>query len=256
MVVTAGALAGIAVGARLSRRLRRAASAAARVAAGDHTVKVSEAIGGRPYDEAADLAHAVDAMAGALQARLEAERRVTADIAHELRTPLTGLTTAAELLPPGRMTDLVRGRVQTLRGLIEDVLEVARLDTATERPDLTDIALGPFITRRVTTYAPGAQVRPRQMAGRSPGERRHPGRTPHGGGAFGLCARRVALTGAGVRGTVRRAACASRHGGGASGGSGRGRRRRSGRRRPARGGGRLRGRRRGGRVGGGAGRGR
>ena len=40
-------------------------------------------------------------MADTLQQRLEAERRVTADIAHELRTPVTGLLTAAELLPPG-----------------------------------------------------------------------------------------------------------------------------------------------------------
>ncbi|MFI9550625.1 sensor histidine kinase [Nonomuraea endophytica] len=156
-----GTLAGIAVGARLSRRLRRAAGAARRVSAGDPTVRVGAAIGVRTHDEAAELAQAVDAMAEALQGRLEAERRVTADIAHELRTPLTGLTTAAELLPPGRMTDIVRDRVQALRALVEDVLEVARLDTATERPALSDLALGEFVTRRVAALAPGAQVRVR-----------------------------------------------------------------------------------------------
>ncbi|MGW4665918.1 HAMP domain-containing sensor histidine kinase [Streptosporangium sandarakinum] len=102
--------------------MRRAAAAARHVSAGDHTVRVGAAIGGRSHDEAAELAHAVDAMAEALQARLEAERRVTADIAHELRTPLTGLT------------------------------------TATERPALTDVALGDFTTRRTAAFAPDAQV--------------------------------------------------------------------------------------------------
>ncbi|MGP3937131.1 ATP-binding protein [Nonomuraea sp. KM88] len=157
-VVAGGTLAGIAIGARLSDRLRRAATAARHVSAGDPTVRVGAAIGGRSHDEATELAHAVDAMAGALRARLEAERRVTADIAHELRTPLTGLTTAAELLPPGRMTDIVRERTQALRALVEDVLEVARLDTATERPALSDVALGEFTTHRAAALAPDARV--------------------------------------------------------------------------------------------------
>ncbi|CAM5698553.1 hypothetical protein SGLAM104S_10084 [Streptomyces glaucescens] len=74
-------------------------------------------------DETDDLARAVDAMADALQQRLEAERRVTADIAHELRTQVTGLLTAAELLPPGRPTELVLDRAKAMRTLVEDVLE-------------------------------------------------------------------------------------------------------------------------------------
>ncbi|MFC5835405.1 HAMP domain-containing sensor histidine kinase, partial [Nonomuraea insulae] len=136
----------------------RAAAAARLVSSGDTAARVGTAIGGRSHDEAAELAQAVDAMAEALQARLEAERQVTADIAHELRTPLTGLTTAAELLPSGRMTDLVQDRVKVLRALVEDVLEVARLDTATERPALSDVALGDFTTRRAAAFAPGARV--------------------------------------------------------------------------------------------------
>jgi signal transduction histidine kinase len=157
-VLLCGAAAGVMLGDRLSRRLRRAAAAARRVAGGERGTRVEAAIGGRGRDEAAELAHAVDAMTDALQGRIDAERRVTADIAHELRTPLTGLTTAAELLPPGRPAELVRDRVAVLRRLVEDVLEVARLDTATERPDLSQVALGAFTTRRAVAIAPGAQV--------------------------------------------------------------------------------------------------
>lgn len=158
-VVLGGTAIGVLVGGRMSRRLRKAATAARKVADGDNEVRVREAIGGRRVrDETDELARAVDAMADALQLRLEAERRVTADIAHELRTPVTGLVTAAELLPAGRPAELVRDRVHALRTLVEDVLEVSRLDGAAEHADLSEIALGEFIRRRVAVLAPGTEV--------------------------------------------------------------------------------------------------
>ncbi|MEU6079917.1 two-component system sensor histidine kinase CseC [Streptomyces sp. NPDC047108] len=158
-VILGGCALGVLIGGKLSGRLRKAATAAGKITEGDTGVRVRDAIGGRVRDETDDLARAVDGMADALQQRLEAERRVTADIAHELRTPVTGLLTAAELLPPGRPTELVRDRAQAMRTLVEDVLEVARLDSATERAELQEIALGEFVTRRVKVFAPDASVR-------------------------------------------------------------------------------------------------
>ncbi|MEV6687945.1 two-component system sensor histidine kinase CseC [Streptomyces sp. NPDC051578] len=158
-VVLAGSALGVLIGGQISRRLRKAAAAAQRVAHGDPDVRVRDAVGGVVRDETDDLARAVDAMADTLQQRVEAERRVTADIAHELRTPVTGLLTAAELLPPGRPTELVRDRAQAMRVLVEDVLEVARLDSASERAELQDVALGEFVTRRVKALMPEASVR-------------------------------------------------------------------------------------------------
>ncbi|GAA3373923.1 HAMP domain-containing sensor histidine kinase [Streptomyces sannanensis] len=158
-VVFGGCALGILIGGRLSRRLRKAAAAAGRMAQGHTEVRVRDAVGGVVRDETDELARAVDALADALQERLEAERRVTADIAHELRTPVTGLLTAAELLPPGRPTELVRNRAQAMRTLVEDVLEVARLDGASERAELQEIALGEFVGRRVTVLNPDATVR-------------------------------------------------------------------------------------------------
>ncbi|MEV0375182.1 HAMP domain-containing sensor histidine kinase [Streptomyces sp. NPDC050636] len=108
----------------LGRRIGASARTAQQIADGDLTARVRP----RGKDEIARLGAAVNTMADALSARLEAERRVTADIAHELRTPVAGLVTAVGLLPPGRPTELVRGGVDTLRNLVEDVLEVARLD--------------------------------------------------------------------------------------------------------------------------------
>jgi signal transduction histidine kinase len=158
-VVLGGSALGVLIGGQLSRRLRKAAAAAGRVAEGNHEVRVREAIGGVVRDETDDLARAVDALTDALSERIEAERRVTADIAHELRTPVTGLLTAAELLPPGRPTELVRDRAQAMRTLVEDVLEVARLDSASERAELQEIRLGEFVSRRVAVFHPDAEVR-------------------------------------------------------------------------------------------------
>ncbi|GGX11815.1 two-component system sensor histidine kinase CseC [Streptomyces lomondensis] len=158
-VVLGGSALGVLIGGHLSRRLRKAAIAANQLAGGETDVRVRDAMGGVVRDETDDLASAVDAMADALRQRIEAERRVTADIAHELRTPVTGLLTAAELLPPGRPTELVLDRAKAMRTLVEDVLEVARLDGASERAELQDIMLGEFVARRVAAKDPDVEVR-------------------------------------------------------------------------------------------------
>lgn len=148
VVVALAALGGAALASRLSRELRTAAATARRISQGDLDARIGHRLPpgfkhGR--NEVADLATAVDTMAATLQRRLEAEQRFTADVAHELRTPLTGLHTAAELLPPSRPTELVRGRVVALRALTEDLLEVARLDADVERPDLDVHPLGTLV---------------------------------------------------------------------------------------------------------------
>ncbi|MCT2583698.1 sensor histidine kinase [Actinophytocola gossypii] len=158
-VLVLGSVLGVVLGGPLSRRLRRAAVAARRVADGDADTTVGDTIGSRPRDETTELAEAVDEMALALRERLAAEQRVTADIAHELRTPVTGLVTAAELLPPSRPAELVRDRVRVLRSLVEDILEVARLDTATERAELVELSLADFVRRRVPAVSQDAEVR-------------------------------------------------------------------------------------------------
>ena len=99
---------------RVTRRLHGTAQVARRISAGDLDARVNDPRAEdptRPQDEVAAVAGALDTMASSLQGKLLSEQRFTADVAHELRTPLTGLHAAAELLPPGRPTELVRDRV-------------------------------------------------------------------------------------------------------------------------------------------------
>ncbi|MEU0113418.1 HAMP domain-containing sensor histidine kinase [Streptomyces bobili] len=145
---------------RVTRRLHATARVARRISAGDLDARVDDPRtkdATRPQDEVAAVAVALDSMASSLQGKLLSEQRFTADVAHELRTPLTGLHAAAELLPPGRPTELVRDRVAALRTLTEDLLEISRLDTGRERLELDTESLE-AVARRVVRAAgsPGA----------------------------------------------------------------------------------------------------
>jgi signal transduction histidine kinase len=142
---------------RMGQRLRRAARTANRIAAGDLDDRIGET--GRARDEIAELSAAVDSMAASLQARIVTEQRFTADVAHELRTPLTGLTTAAELLPESEAAGYVRDRVRVLRTLVEDLLEVSRLDAAKETAELAAHPLARLVARSVARTGLDADVR-------------------------------------------------------------------------------------------------
>jgi two-component system, OmpR family, sensor histidine kinase MtrB len=138
------ALVSVILAGSLSKRIVAVAGTARRIAAGDLGASAAEAVG-KGKDEVQSLATALDTMASSLRGQLEAERRFTADVAHDLRTPVTGLTTAAELLPPGRPSELVRDRAKVLRRLVEDLLEIARFDSGVEQADLELVGLGAFV---------------------------------------------------------------------------------------------------------------
>ncbi|MFJ5677591.1 sensor histidine kinase [Streptomyces sp. NPDC093097] len=144
------------VAGQMSRRLRTAASTARRIAAGDLDARISAKP--RPFDEIAEISGAVDTMAASLQARLRSEQRFTADVAHELRTPLMGLVTAAELLTDGEAERYVRDRVRTLCALVEDLLEISRLDAGVERADLQHCGLVPLLEEVIEHVAVPATV--------------------------------------------------------------------------------------------------
>ncbi|WP_028802147.1 ATP-binding protein [Streptomyces sp. 142MFCol3.1] len=147
---------------RVTRRLHATARVARRISAGDLDARVNDPRAQdptSPQDEVAAVAAALDTMASSLQSKLLSEQRFTADVAHELRTPLTGLHAAAELLPPGRPTELVRDRVAALRTLTEDLLEISRLDARSERLDLDSEQLAPLAERVVRASGTDTEVR-------------------------------------------------------------------------------------------------
>ncbi|WP_458245662.1 ATP-binding protein [Streptomyces sp. MAI_2237] len=146
---------------RVTRRLHATATVARRISAGDLDARVGDPRtkdGTRPQDEVGAVAAALDSMAASLQGKLLSEQRFTADVAHELRTPLTGLHAAAELLPPGRPTELVRDRVAALRTLTEDLLEISRLDAGREKLEVDTEELGALAVRVVRASGTDTEI--------------------------------------------------------------------------------------------------
>ncbi|AYA16752.1 HAMP domain-containing protein [Streptomyces alfalfae] len=145
---------------RVTRRLHLTAQVARKISRGALDARVNDPRTKEParrQDEVAAVAGALDTMASSLQGKLLSEQRFTADVAHELRTPLTGLHAAAELLPPGRPTELVRDRVAALRVLTEDLLEISRLDARSERVDLDAHRLAPLAERVARASGEGVE---------------------------------------------------------------------------------------------------
>ncbi|MFI5669457.1 sensor histidine kinase [Streptomyces sp. NPDC051704] len=151
----------------LGRRLRRVSETAGRISAGDLDARTGPTKGG---DEVADIAATVDLMADSLGRRLRTERQFTADVAHELRTPVGGLLAATDLLPAGETEDLVRGRVRDLRGLVEDLLEISRLDAGAERPVRARVPLGEVVREAVARTGFDASVTVTGTPGRAAAE--------------------------------------------------------------------------------------
>jgi signal transduction histidine kinase len=145
-----GALLGLALAWRLSRRLRVAAAAAERVTAGSLSARVNA----RGSDEVAALGAAMDRMADSLQERIEHEQRFVANVAHDLRTPVTGLVAAASLLEPDRVGTVVRERVARLHTLVEDLLEISRLENGAVTADLRWVEVDAFV-RSLVARRPG-----------------------------------------------------------------------------------------------------
>ncbi|MFF9146008.1 sensor histidine kinase [Streptomyces sp. NPDC014861] len=165
-----------------ARRLRRVARTARRITAGDLDARTGTAghagdttrtrrgdrnadgdgpTDRRSYgggDEIGEIAAVVDSMADSLQHRIAGEQRFTADVAHELRTPLMGLVTSAGLLPEGEATDMVRDRVGVLRDLVEDLLEISRLDAGAEEPQWRPVALAELVRESVARIGLDARV--------------------------------------------------------------------------------------------------
>jgi two-component system sensor histidine kinase MtrB len=165
-------LAAAAVAQRLSRRilqpLAAVSEAAQRVADGLLETRVPPA----SSDELGVLADSFNEMAAALEERIGRERRFVGNVSHELRTPLSTLAATSgllvarrdELSPEAReAADLVAEDVAGLSRLLEDLLEMSRLDAGTaalrwERVDLRALVEAVTARRRRSVPVEGQRV--------------------------------------------------------------------------------------------------
>lgn len=141
------------------RPVRNLRDTARRLADGDLSAR-SPSLGS---DELAELGVTVNEMADSLQASMGAmqalqadAKRFVADVSHELRTPLTTLAATMEVLagatdtmePDARESaELAVTETRRLVQLVEDLMEVSRLDAGTAQLSLEDVDLAHVVRR-------------------------------------------------------------------------------------------------------------
>jgi signal transduction histidine kinase len=152
-VVLLAALIGRALAKRTLDPVARASHAARLIADGRLDTRLP--VGAR--DELGAWAAAFNEMADALQGKIAAlsaararERQFTSDVAHELRTPLTALVAEASLLAEmsatmpakaRRPSEMLVSDVRRLRALVEELMELSRLDAGTEQVQELEVGL-------------------------------------------------------------------------------------------------------------------
>jgi two-component system, OmpR family, sensor histidine kinase MprB len=162
VLITGGGVAlavglGMAVTRTAAAPVARLSDAAERVTeTGDLSLRIE---GAETQDEIGRLAERFNAMMGALESSVTAQRQLVADASHELRTPLTSVRANIDLLASGRLTDSaererliadVRVQLEELTAIVNDVVELAR---GAEQPiEFEDVRLDEVVQADVDRF--------------------------------------------------------------------------------------------------------
>ena len=152
LAVVSGAIAaGIWLARRLVRPIHALQTTTATLAAGN--LEARTAIDGD--DELADLGRSVNQMAGELQRSKQLDQQFLMSISHDLRTPLTAIEGYGEALVDGTADDgtevgrIIVGQAQRLERLVQDLMDLARLDANQFTLDLQPVDVAVLAGRTV-----------------------------------------------------------------------------------------------------------
>jgi signal transduction histidine kinase len=164
VVVIGAALVGRALARRTLRPVSQASSAARALAEGLLATRLPV----ETEDEFGAWAASFNEMADALEAKVDElvrardrERQFTSDVSHELRTPVTALVSSASLLeerldalgPDERwMAQQMIAEARRLRTLVDDLLEVSRLQFGREVVRTSEVDLGRLVDRVIANH--------------------------------------------------------------------------------------------------------
>jgi two-component system sensor histidine kinase MtrB len=129
----------------------RVARAAQAISSGDFGTRLDPS--GDP--DLAPLTASFNDMVGALESRIERDERFASDVSHELRSPLMTLSASIGVLEHRRdelspeavqAVDLLGKDLRRFTGLVEDLLEISRIDGGGIAPDSSPIVLAEFLS--------------------------------------------------------------------------------------------------------------
>jgi two-component system phosphate regulon sensor histidine kinase PhoR len=112
----------------------------------------------------------------------ELRKEFVANVSHELRTPLTVIKGYAETLRDGALSDpavarqhlaIIQKHADQLSHLVNDLLDLSRLESAAETPPRQSISVEPIIRRQVELMRPAAVIKRQHIALNLPGNGDH-----------------------------------------------------------------------------------
>jgi signal transduction histidine kinase len=153
-------IAALVLGTSISRRIDRLRAAAGRVAAGDLAARAPDS-GPR---ELADLGHSFNEMATNLESLFDAKRDLVAAASHDLRTPVASMTAMLEaiddgLAEPQEYLEPLQAEARRLSTLVDDLFELARIDSGALSHELRAVALAPLVESCVRGFEAEARSR-------------------------------------------------------------------------------------------------
>lgn len=161
LTTIAGAAVGRWAAARVLSPLASVSEAAAAIASGNLGIRLEA-----PDDrDLRLLAASFNRMVDALRARIRRDARFASDVSHELRSPLTTLSTALDVLLARRdelsdrsraALDLLAADVGRFQRMVEDLLEISRVDAGVAELHLERVVLRELVQHAVR--AAGADV--------------------------------------------------------------------------------------------------
>jgi signal transduction histidine kinase len=159
-------VAGLLIARSLANRLDHVRDAAAGLAAGDLSNRVTEERG--PV-ELVELAASFNRMAASLEELFDARRELVAWASHDLRTPLASMQAMVEALEDGlgdpeRYLPALREQVRTLSDLVDDLFELSRIDSGLLVLELAETDVDDLVASCVRALEPEADARRVRLA--------------------------------------------------------------------------------------------
>jgi signal transduction histidine kinase len=136
----------------MTQPLRDMAQAARRMARGDYDQRVQV----RSRDEVGQLAEAFNRMAGEMEGLERLRRDLVANVSHELKTPISSLRAHLENLldgveePNPALLSVMLQQSERLSRLIDQLLDLSRLESGDVPLDLEPVKLAPLVERVLT----------------------------------------------------------------------------------------------------------
>lgn len=157
--------AGLVLGRSVTSRINEVRRAAREFAYGDLTARTPVA----GPTELAELADSFNDMASRLSELFDSRSELVAWAGHDLRTPIASLKAMLEAVEdgvaaPDELVPVVRKQVATLERLVEDLFEVAYMDTGALRLELREVEIAGVVRSCVADMSAEAQAAGIQLA--------------------------------------------------------------------------------------------